>query len=485
MRAPIRRIVVPSRSRSRALGAGMLALLLLLALGGLVSSGAVVARAASAAAPARDTPPVGPQATGPVYYKCKMNPPDYVAATLPPNGVPWFEPSGQTCEAFGGGPLGIGSATDSLCDGVSPIGNDCLPGLHFFLWSLDEVLAYEVCAVLPTASRILVATPNLTNLADTSGSMVGGGKGADAPLGCDPVIAGAPPAGTGGVIPDPVVNDMTKIQGAISGIAMDLLFAFAVLAIIRAVLVNIGSGDLFSVGSGVYRAIMGLIFLNILPTLLNLWFGGLDLVSAKLIVAVQASFFPTSGTSSWLANNLNLPYYTDRGYTWPYYSQGAPWLAAQDTAFCAVFLVLLVLLLVIIGYSILLRLTGLFTLVALFIVAPLCVVTWISHEFGGIARWWFSSFVSYSLWGIAYGIVLATLGVVLKSQDLFVGTSGLAPGSLGAELVLLLVALGGLLTLSRVPEIMDGVLGGIGSAAGGVAGMRAGVGAVAKVFSGR
>ena len=485
MRLPVRRNVDRPRACGRPLGAGILALLLLMVLGGgLVSSGPRAAHAAPSGASSRGAPPPPPQptATGP-DASCAMPAPTN-SPTLPPEGVPWFEPSGQTCVSFGG-IGGIGAATDPLCDGVSPIGNDCLPGLHFFLWSLDEVLAYEVCAVLPTASRILVATPNLTNLADTSGSMVGGGKGANAPLGCDPVIAGAPPPGTGGAIPPLVVNDMTTIQGTISGIAMDLLFAFAVLAIIRAVLVNIGSGDLFSVGSGVYRAIMGLIFLNILPTLLNLWFGGLDLVSAKLIVAVQASFFPTSGANSWLMDGTNLPYYTDRGKTWPYYSHGAPWLAAQDTAFCAVFLVLLVLLLVIIGYSILLRLTGLFTLVALFIVAPLCVVTWISHEFGGIARWWFSSFVSYSLWGIAYGIVLATLGIVLKSQDLFIGTSGLAPGSLGAELVLLLVALAGLLTLSRVPEIMDGVLGGIGSAAGGVAGMRAGVGAVAKVFSGR
>ena len=63
------------------------------------------------------------------------------------------------------------------------------------------------------------------------------------------------------------------------------------------------------------------------------------------------------------------------------------------------------------------RLSGLFVLACLYVVAPACLVTWISPDFKGIARWWFASFVTYSLWGIAYALVLKVDVVLLESVD--------------------------------------------------------------------
>ena len=109
------------------------------------------------------------------------------------------------------------------------------------------------------------------------------------------------------------------------------------------------------------------------------------------------------------------------------------------------------------------RLTGLFVLACLYVVAPVCLVTWISPEFKGIARWWFASFVTYSLWGIAYALVL-------KVDVILLTTNGGPPDdgtAAGKAVIAALMGLAGLVALWRVPRIMDSLLGGLSSSSAG------------------
>jgi hypothetical protein len=104
-------------------------------------------------------------------------------------------------------------------------------------------------------------------------------------------------------------------------------------------------------------------------------------------------------------------------------------------------------------------------LACLYVVAPACLVTWISPEFKGIARWWFASFVTYSLWGIAYALVL-------KVDVILLTTTGGPPNdgtAAGKAVIAALMGLAGLVALWRVPRIMDSLLGGLSSSSAGVA----------------
>ena len=124
----------------------------------------------------------------------------------------------------------------------------------------------------------------------------------------------------------------------------------------------------------------------------------------------------------------------------------------------AIVLVVSAILAVLCALIVLQRIGGLFVLGGLLVVAPLAAVALISLEFRQFGRWWFSNFVSYSLWGFGYALVVCVIGELLV-----VGApaSGIPIGS--ALLYHFALPFAGLLVLLRVPRIMDSMLGAMSS----------------------
>jgi hypothetical protein len=88
-------------------------------------------------------------------------------------------------------------------------------------------------------------------------------------------------------------------------------------------------------------------------------------------------------------------------------------------------------------------------------------VALISQEFRQFGRWWFVNFVSYSLWGFGYALVLCVIG-----EMLVVGgpASGSLAGTMSTDLLYhFALPFAGILVLLRVPRIMDTMLGAMGS----------------------
>ena len=104
------------------------------------------------------------------------------------------------------------------------------------------------------------------------------------------------------------------------------------------------------------------------------------------------------------------------------------------------------------------RIGGLFVLGGLLVVAPLAAVALISVEFRQFGRWWFVNFVSYSLWGFGYALVVCVIGELLVVGG---PGSGIPIGS--AVLYHFALPFAGLLVLLRVPRIMDSMLGAMSS----------------------
>ena len=116
------------------------------------------------------------------------------------------------------------------------------------------------------------------------------------------------------------------------------------------------------------------------------------------------------------------------------------------------------LLLVLCALILLQRIGGMFVLGGLLVVAPLAAVALISAEFRQFGRWWFVNFVSYSLWGFGYALVVCVIGELLVVGS---PTSGIPIAS--AVLYHFALPFAGLLALLRVPRIMDSMLGAMSS----------------------
>ena len=326
-----------------------------------------------------------------------------------------------------------GSPTEMTCDGASlPFGN-CFPGLHYFFWVSDYYLGWAARGYLGSAVSLLVNTPNIAQIAANS-------------------------------------PDLGSLYATMRGIAQSLAGLFIALALFRYFLVSIGQGGGIGAYAGLYRAIIGMGLLKLSPDLINIWFSGLTALTGA-IVPQNFSVFPLT----WLDENATQPlYYLSQGAS--YYSHGSPYIANMGSWWVSAFLVVLLLLFLILIFAIFIRMSGLFSLVALFVAAPLCIVTWILPEFSGIARWWWASFITYSLWGVGYAVVLLTTAAILGAGAFgaVFGYGGLSLSPDQVDFFQMLIAIAGLLTMARVPELLEGMLGGLSVAAGGAAGMRAG-----------
>jgi hypothetical protein len=361
-----------------------------------------------------------------------------------PAGPPPGNPGATFCRDTGTfGWSSKGESGNDNCDGATLPFNNCFPGLHYFIWVGDYFLAWAARDYLASLVTLLVTTPDVSSIADAGGALGG------------------------------VADQLYTLARALAGL-------FIVVTIFRYFLLSIGQSSLTAPFAGVYRSAIGFGILTMSKDLIGIWFSGLSAITAQ-VTPRGFLVFPIS----WLdENTATPPYYAASSDA--YYNHTAPYIANQSSWWVGAFLVVLTLLFVVLLFSVFVRMSGLFALIALFVVAPLCIVTWITPEFSGIARWWWASFIAYSLWGLAYAVVLLTCGAVTADGS-FAGIfvyPGLTLSGDQVDFFRMLVAIAGLLTLTRIPELMEGMMGGLTAVQSGVAGVRGSAFRAARVLTG-
>jgi len=240
--------------------------------------------------------------------------------------------------------------------------------------------------------------------------------------------------------------DLASFYGSMRDLASALFVGFFMLAAIRYFLTSIGGDSAYEAIGAMRRGVVGSILLQALDPLLHAWFAAINAIAQAINGAPQGSDVGTFAAQVLGLNSLIV---------------GTAGLLAPEVLTAAILLAVVFLLLI--TAITVIRLTGLFVLACLYVVAPACLVTWISPEFKGIARWWFASFVTYSLWGIAYALVL-------KVDVILLTTNGGPPNdgtATGKAVIAALMGLAGLVALWRVPRIMDSLLGGLSSSSAG------------------
>jgi hypothetical protein len=226
-----------------------------------------------------------------------------------------------------------------------------------------------------------------------------------------------------------------------------LFVGFFMLAAIRYFLTSMGADSFYEATGAMRRGVVGAILLQALDPLLRGWFSAVNAVAAAINSAPAGQDMGTFAAEVLGIDSLIV---------------GTAGLLAPEVLTAAILLAIVFLILI--TAVTVMRLTGLFVLACLYVVAPACLVTWVSPEFKGIARWWFASFVTYSLWGVAYALVLKVDVVLLT-------TNGGPPNdgsAVGKAVIAALMGLAGLVALWRVPRIMDSMLGGLSSSSAGV-----------------
>ncbi len=112
--------------------------------------------------------------------------------------------------------------------------------------------------------------------------------------------------------------------------------------------------------------------------------------------------------------------------------------------------------------AVVIRYTALGYLDLLYIIGPVCLVTYISPQFSFIARWWWRTTMGLALYPLAYALVLKVIANVLTiTTDVSGAVTGQVFNQTGG-LVASLAALGLVLMIYRVPG-MVGSLAGAGA----------------------
>ena len=193
--------------------------------------------------------------------------------------------------------------------------------------------------------------------------------------------------------------ELAGFYGSMRDLGSALFVGFFMLAAIRYFLTSIGGDSAYEAIGAMRRGVVGAILLQALDPLLHGWFAAINAIAQAINGAPQGADVGTFAAQVLGLNSLIV---------------GAAGLLAPEVLTAAILLAVVFLLLI--TAITVVRLTGLFVLACLYVVAPVCLVTWISPDFKGIARWWFASFVTYSLWGIAYALVLKVDVILLTSQ---------------------------------------------------------------------
>jgi len=194
-------------------------------------------------------------------------------------------------------------------------------------------------------------------------------------------------------------------------------------------LAHVGRANVVEAVDVLWRAVLGLVAVMILPDVLHLWFVGLgDLTSTVLSY--------TGGTDAGALARISID--TKTAGTIFGSAAGAVWASLLMVIFGIIFTVVG---LVILLLTALTKLVGLFLLATLYGISPLMVACWVLPEAAGFTRAWASAFINTSLWGVGYAIVLKMIVVM----EFGLHMDGFLQPLLG---------LAGLIVLYRVPKIV-------------------------------
>ncbi len=229
--------------------------------------------------------------------------------------------------------------------------------------------------------------------------------------------------------------DLNAFQGNMMTLAYGLVVVFFFVALLRYSMASLVSGDFQDAIAAFRRTIVVLVALIALPLVMPIWFGLVATVAGNVVGADT-----TTLASAWVK-----PATAPDGAT-----AASAILASVTVALLSIPFIIGV---IIVGIQ---RLGGVVILMAFYAMAPVCIVCWISPDFKRITTWWFENFVSYSLWGIGYSVILKVVGILL------VGTSGTGTtDQLGDQFVRGLVGIASLFVLTKVPHIINSATGGI------------------------
>ena len=378
--------------------------------------------------------------------------------TSTPNPWPkcrwWNTISGYAGGSGVGAPTGGGATQpggSNACDGFGIhwwILDFCVQGFDYYGRGMLQGMGQDVQNLADETMHILVSTPDL-------GAAVSSATGGSASLG----------------------NAVTTMRNT----ADDFVLVLIMLAVLESLLRSVGSENMFAPLGGFWRAfcVLGVaqIYNLTVGSTGSNWFSICNWLSGQVLGATGTS--PITTVDNALKSLYEMTMYTP----------------GELYLFLLLFIVIAAVLLVVLFG----RLVTFFILTALFVVAPLAIVCLYWDKLTPIAKWWFGSFLAYSLLGFGYAVILASLQYVLTSTftiDICNSVSGDQasscnswmgnPGANTSNSYLVLsgfakcfIVLGGLGALLRAQRIMTGMASWVGSSgSAALAGMPNVMGAV-------
>ncbi len=256
-------------------------------------------------------------------------------------------------------------------------------------------------------------------------------------------------------------TELNTFFGNMQDLAFGLYGVLSLIGLCKFGLATIGRANVVEAVDVLWRSVLGLVAVIILPDVLHLWFVGLhDLTTAVLSY--------TGGTDGGALTRISID--TKTAGTIFGSAVGAVWATLLMTLFGIIFTVVGVIILLLTALT---KLVGLFLLATLYGISPLMIACWVLPEASGFARGWAGAFVNTSLWGVGYAIVLKMIVVM----EFGLHMDGFLQPLLG---------LAGLIVLYRVPKIIASLNpgGAVANAAGAHAPASAVTGVAAAVVTG-
>jgi len=276
-----------------------------------------------------------------------------------------------------------------------------------------------------------------------------------------------------GLTRTPVLTDATAWPSlnafavTMHDLALSLASLFFVIALLRYAMASIVSGDFMDAIGAFRRTVVVLLALIVLPTALPEWFSLINWVSGQI-----TGNDPTAIASAW-SNPPSFPAGSNTGYT-----------HLDELNYAIMQAILAIPFLIGVILVALQRLGGIVVLLGFYAMWSVAVVTWISPDFKPIAKWWFANFVSYSLWGVAYAVVLRIVDILLRG-DVVQRTNA---GDAGAQALISnafihgLIGIASLFVLLKIPGIINAAMGGLSGGQSGSGGLAEASAAVGKAI---
>ena len=276
-----------------------------------------------------------------------------------------------------------------------------------------------------------------------------------------------------GLTRTPVLTDATAWPSlnafavTMHDLALSLASLFFVIALLRYAMASIVSGDFMDAIGAFRRTVVVLLALIVLPAALPQWFGLINWVSGQI-----TGNDPTAIASAW-SNPPPLPNGQNSGYT-----------TLDQLNYAIMQAILAIPFLIGVILVALQRLGGIVVLLGFYAMWPVAVVTWISPDFKPIAKWWFANFVSYSLWGVAYAVVLRIVDILLRGdvvQKSDAADAG-AQALISNAFIHGLIGIASLFVLLKIPGIINAAMGGLSGGQSGSGGLAEASAAVGKAI---